>query len=39
MDLAVKRQLKDSCGDRSVLCLDFIDVNILTVILYYSSTR
>lgn len=39
MDLTINGQLKDSWGDGTVFCLDFISVSILVVILYYNFAR
>ena len=36
--MVLKGNMKDLCGDGNVLCLDYIDANILTVIIYYSFT-
>ena len=36
VDVAIKGQMRNHCGDGNVLCLDYISVNIPVVILYYS---
>lgn len=39
MGVAIKGNMRDPCGDGNVLCIDCIDVNILTMILYCNSVR
>lgn len=39
MGMVLKGNMKDLRGDGNVLCLDYIDANILVVIIHYSFTR
>ena len=38
-EVDIKGNMRNPCGDRNVLYLDCIDVNILVVILYYNFAR
>lgn len=39
VNVAIKEQHEISSGEESVLCLDFINLKILVVILYYNFAR
>lgn len=35
----LKNKMKNPCGDRNILYFDFINANVLVLILQHSSTR